>query len=30
MNYQMKDELLYNYLKYFKNTSFIHQSEIIL
>lgn len=28
MNFQMKDSLLYEYLKFFKNTSFIHQSEI--
>lgn len=28
MNFQMKDSLLYNYLKFFKNRSFIHQSEI--
>jgi hypothetical protein len=28
MNFQMKDSILYNYLKFFKNTSFIHQSEI--
>lgn len=30
MNYQMKDKLLYQYLKYFKNTSFIHKSELKL
>lgn len=29
MNYQMKDKLLYEYLKYFKSYSFIHQSEIL-
>lgn len=28
MNYQMKDKLLYDYLNYFKDYSFIHQSEI--
>lgn len=30
MNYQMKDKLLYDYLYYFKNTSFIHESELKL
>lgn len=28
MNFQMQDQLLYNYLQYFKNYSFIHVSEI--
>lgn len=28
MNFQTKDSLMYEYLKFFKNTSFIHQSEI--
>lgn len=28
LNFQMKDQLLYNYLEYFKNTSFIHESEL--
>ena len=30
MNFQMKDKLLYKYLSYFKNTSFIHKSELKL
>jgi hypothetical protein len=30
LNFQMKDKLLYNYLQFFKNKSFIHKSELII